>query len=466
MEPKFMSKSERQTRDDDKMEENTLITILKKALLNIKGMLALLGEDLLSPDILEWLKGLIDKSIETIDEFEIETFSGTIVLGKGKVKVGDSKAKKVKAAVTVDNVRIVIHEGAKGKGQGVTYAPKKKRDPIVILLDESDVGDQLRMKIVLFHELVHEKQLRDPNSGFAEIRDGDEGDAEKIKKIEELAPNFEAEAHLATVFISTLLLQQHPEGEKAILEKFDNALKRLKSFLDKANDPLKLMNQILATKDKLRREIGEENKALKEKIKELNTLRNQLQKELERYKKSLPKTKETDKIAKRLDKLAQKIKDAGAAISDFETIKAALLESDARLAKKLEEIAGKFAERQKKAMQLEKEEDKERRKTLKKEIKELNKELKELSSEIKKGIDDEVKDLKKIDKKARTTQTTIKELIEEIAKELGESLDDGLINLFTKLLGCLRKTANVLSKLKFKLNVLKELEVLVKKLIA
>lgn len=469
METKAPTKPNRKKRGDDKeKKENPFNTTLIKALRNLKSMIEHLGEDLFSPEILKWLKAWKGKTLKDINEFKIDTLDGKVVLGKGRLKLGKGKGKgnKVKTAVEVDNVIIVILKGGKKGKQAVTLRPQKKGDTIVILIDKADVDtDELQMKIVLFHEFVHVKQLRDPKSGFAEIRDSDATDEEKAKKNQDLGLNFEAEAHLATVFICTLLLQKHPEGAKAILGKNKTARKQLENFLAKVKDPLKLLNQILATKDKLKKEIKEENEALNKKSKELKKLHEQFKKKLDRYKKSLPQNKDADKIAKQLDKLAKRIEDAGKAISEFESKKTTLFEFDAELAKKLQEIARMLGERQKKAEQRKKETDKERRKTLKKEIKELDKKIKKLGKKIKKDLDKEVKDLEKIAGKAGAALTNIKKLIGEIAKALGKSFDHGLIDAFAKLLACLRKTATVLAKLKVKLIVLRDLEALVKKLI-
>ncbi len=457
---------------DKKKKPDTVTPILIKALLNIKSLTGHLGDDLLSPEVLKWFKGWDGKAFEKVKEIEVEVIGEKIILKDGKA-TGNGKTHSLKTAIKIDNLLIVIHGGSKGKGQGLTFFPKKDGDRIVIFLDYADVKDELQMKMVLFHELVHVKQLRDKNSGFIDIRDSAKGkddkkktDKEIIDEIKEkIADNFEAEAHLATLFFAALLFQAHPEGEKSIIEKYKTALKKLNKHQKDATDQFKLFNQILKTLEKLVADIESENAKLKKQIEVSKTLRDKLKTELERYKKSLPKMKESDKIKKRLNNLEKKVDKAAKAIIDFEKLKLEIINKVSELKKKQKDIAKKTAERNKKKDDIKKEKDKAKKAKLTEELKEINKVLKKLKDSAKKDINKLNRVLKKGCNEAGKAQSEIKEIIDKLGKELGKSEDDSLIDLFTQLMAAFRKSANVLKKLKFKLDLLMELEKVLEKIL-
>ena len=455
--------------DKSKKEKaDSINSILIKALLNIKNLIDQLG-DLLSPDVLKWLSEWNGKEFEKVSETKIDVIGEKIIIKNGKAR-GNGKTRSLKTAVKLDNLLIVVHGGGKGKGEGMTFFPKKENDRVVIFLDEADVNDELQMKLVLFHELVHVKQIRDKNSGFKKIRDSLKGrektDKEIINEIKnKLKDNFEAEAHLATLFLAALLIQAHPEGEDSILNKYKTALENLIKYREKSKDKLKLFNQLIKTLGKLIPDIKSENDKLNEQIDSLKKLRDKFKTELERYLKSLPQIKESKKIKHRLNTLKKEADKTVKNIDDFEKLKLKITKKESVLREKLKDIARKAGELEKIKQEIAKQNDRSEKAGLKEEYLKLNKALKKLKKSVKKDVDKLDQLLLKEQRKVKAVQSGIKKVIGELVKELSRCEDYGLIDVLTQLMGAFRKSSTVLKKLEFKLDLLKEIEKELKKIL-
>lgn len=457
-----------------KSEKEKCHANLIAALANIKSLLKQLGNGLLSPEVEEWLTefdGKDGKKIKKVKKAEQDAIGVKIILKNGKV-FRNKKVTALVCAIEVDNLLIVVHKGQKGDGQGNTFFPKKEGDRVVILLDEADVGDEIRMKMVLFHELVHVKQIRDKNSGFKKIRDEKkvkkEGKKEKkVKKSDKeitdeikkkLTDNFEAEAHLATLFFAALLIQAHPESSNAILEKYKTALKKFKDHKDKAQDRTKLIGQILDTVGKLVEDIKGENAKLKRLIDAMGSLGKNLAKEIQRYGKSLPNTEAAKKVKGRLEKLKKSIEKAKKAVDNFEKLKKDLIGKEKELRKQLKDILERTEDLRKKKEAFEKETDKEKRAELKKELKKMRKALKKARKKAKEALGKLTAALGKAGTAAQRAMSEIKETIKELRKEQDRNEDEKLLDIISKIISTYRKASNRLKKLKFKLNLLRELE--------
>lgn len=409
--------------------------LLIKALNNIKNLLAHLDGNFLSPEVIKWFRNWDCETIEETENEKIEVIGTTIIIKNSNPKKSKKKRSR-NIAVKIDNLLIVIKNNIKGK-QGFTYYPKRDGDRVVILIDNKDVKDEIAMKIVLFHELVHVKQIRDKNSGFKDIRDSlkENGKPKTDKEIDDelnakLSDYFETEAHLASMFFTALLVQAHPENIDIIIKKYKESKKLFNRYRKKVPDK-KLFNLIIQIIEKLIPDIQIENAKLIEEVELLNTWKTKLETQLTRYKNSLPETKESTKIKERLNKIEEKINETLTKISAFEESKQAMLEKEALLRESLKNF-----------------------KCNSDEIKEEKGKLKEL----KKSFSEFMKELKRLNRKLKKLCETIKDNTKELASEVLQNEDDTLIEIFSFLMREFQKSSIILKKIKFKFSLLEVLE--------
>lgn len=119
--------------------------VLKKAIQMLKD--SCLEEDLLNEDIAK-----IDPSALKGEDI------------KSKFMHGDKK--KVKKVALGSGIEVHMASGSANK-RGETYPPESIDDTVVIEINTDKVDcDPEKMKAVLFHELIHEKQFRQKGTGF------------------------------------------------------------------------------------------------------------------------------------------------------------------------------------------------------------------------------------------------------------------------------------------------------------
>lgn len=525
-------------RNKIKPKEDTPATVFDAALLNLQSLLELLGPQFFPPKFYDWLKRykkpkdpknpqhkpakppkeVTDLDIEAIQVQVIVKNGGVVVHPKndnnGSIKKS-GKTRKVRLALKIGNIIIIIRNG-KNEGKGITYPPQKSGDPIVIILDHLDVPDELSMKIVLFHELVHAKQILDPNGIFHRLRDSKKivGEKAKEKSHKELIQaikdlfkdNAEAEGHAASLLICALEIQRHAELKKFIEKGIHNTASDLfDTHAPKAKHKVKLLNAILLVIGRLLPDITTENKKLMSDLNGLKALKKILEKAVKDYQKTFPKgsTKILKPLNDALKKLTSDTAIAEAATVDFETCKQLLIKKAKAVQQKstaLQKELNKLDIAQEKLAKKQQEKELERIKrlnaptkktrddakvnegALQKEINKINAEIEDLKKainpllkaakeenkekvEVKKGKKTLQALLTDTIKKAKTAREKLKEAQANSASTLGIITNDDLGLLIGKLIGTLQKPSTTLDKLRLKLELLKKLEKLVEKTI-
>jgi hypothetical protein len=136
------------------LEPSKLVaTTTCKPLDTFKKAVQMLQDSCYEPEIISPKVGLVDTG----------TLTSTI---QKNTKFMGSK-KDVEVIKLTDRIEVHLAKGGSGKQKGTAYAPDKADGKVVIELNLDHINcDPEAMKVLLYHELVHEQQLRRSNFGY------------------------------------------------------------------------------------------------------------------------------------------------------------------------------------------------------------------------------------------------------------------------------------------------------------
>lgn len=432
------------------------INFVRSAVANIVDLLDDLGAEALDDAVEAWLRDWDGESLEEVDELDQEHVQGRIRLDGDRIEV-DGSVLAVHVAVRIDDVIVIVTDHEAGGVHGRTYPPADPDDPVIVLLDEEDVGDNvLSLKLVLLHELVHVRQVREAGAD---------------RDFEDDIPEFETEAHLYTVLGCALVLQQHPDSTNVVEDVREAAEENVEDHGSDVDEGVDFLEQLLRIKELLGGDIADLNATFRELLEELEDANDAASEELERREGELEDRRRQRRRLRRLRRLREAISDGTDALGRFENAKRDAMATHDGLFPQLEDLLELLREREETRATLDElraefeEADDDAREELREALEALQERLGELEEEIERLGDscrdlirDEVDQLEGADRDGRRADRAVRRLLDALSEALEDAVDDDVIDALAELMRVLRRAAVRVELLRFKLDVMVQLE--------